>query len=66
MSQFQLEAFFIGIKEGLKLSLSVFVVLSFLRAAGIEGLRKILFAGILTVCAASVAVLTAPAGVEIR
>ncbi len=66
MSQFLREALFIGIKEGLKLSLSVFVVLSYLRSAGIGGLRKPLVAGILTVFAASVVVLSATTVVEIR
>src|SRR5574337_2089878 len=66
MSQFVREALFIGVKEGLKLSLSVFVVLSYFRSAGLDALKKPLFAGILTVFAASVAVLAAPPGMEIR
>lgn len=66
MSQFAVEALFIGTKEGLKLSLTMFLVLSYFRNAGMRGLHKTVYAGVLTVFAASVVVLTAPASLEFR
>lgn len=66
MSQFGPEALFIGMKEGLKLSLTLFLVLSYFRNADLRHLNKSLYAGVLTVFSASLAVMTASASLEIR
>lgn len=66
MSQFAREALFIGFKEGLILAVSLFVILSYLRSAGLDGLKKPIIAGILAVFAASLSVLTIQADAEIR
>ncbi len=66
MSQFAREALFIGIKEGLKLSFTLFLVLSYFRNSGLGGLKKFLSAAVLIVFAASLLLMTASAGAEVR
>lgn len=66
MSQFAPEALFIGVKEGLKLSLSLSLVLSYFRHAGLDHLRKPLFSCLAIVFAASFGVMNMTAGPEVR
>ena len=66
MSRFVGEAFFIGLKEGLKLSLCLFLLLSFFRGAGHDYLRKPLLAGVLAVFLASFAVMNVPVTLAFR
>lgn len=66
MNQLIREAFFIGLKEGAKLSFAVFLVLSFFKNARHEGLFKPLFAGILVVFILSLAVFNITVTPELR
>lgn len=66
MNQFAPDAFLIGIKEGLKLSLTAFLVISYIDRERLEGLKKSLYAGILAVSAVSLGVMTVSAGAELR
>lgn len=66
MSRFVLEALFIGVKEGLKLSLCAVLASSYLRSAGLEHLRRPLVAGLTAVFLASFGVMTVDVSVELR
>lgn len=66
MNRFILEALFVGAKEGLKLSLCSFLVLSYLRQSVREYLRGPFAAGLLAVFLASFAVITVPISPEGR
>lgn len=66
MSRFLAEAFFIGAKNGLLLSLALYVTVSYLVEERLGQLRKPLVAGFLAACAVSGAVFTLPVTMEIR
>jgi len=66
MNQFVREALFIGLKEGVKISLCLFLALSFLRNVRREELRQPLFAGLALVFLASFAAMSLPVTLEVR
>lgn len=66
MSRFLYEAFFIGGKEGLMLSLCAFLFISFSKRAGLGYLSKPLFASIFTLFLASLAAMSVPVTLGIR
>jgi len=66
MNQLIREALFIGFREGLKLSLCLFLVISYLRHARHDDLRKPLFVGVLVVFLASFVAMSFTVTVEIR
>lgn len=66
MSGFVLEALFIGIKEGLKLSLCSFLLCPYFRSRKLEFLKKPMTAAFLVVFAASFAVMRAPVTPQFR
>ena len=66
MNRFALEALFIGVKEGAKLSLCVLLVLSYLKSAQFDFLKRPLAAGVLIVFLASFGVMTIDVSTEAR
>ncbi len=66
MSQFVNDAFFIGVKEGTKLSLCVFLLAAYFSRGGLTYLKKPLFAGIFAVFLASFAAFNIQAAFSVR
>jgi len=66
MSQFAVEALFVGCKEGLVLALCLALITAYLRGRGRDPLVRTVYAAVIAVLLASLAVIMVPVSVEAR